>query len=227
MDIILIAGLWLPASIWTEVADELETLGHRPIPVSLPGADDVSTAATLEDQLTAALAAVDAAERPVVVGHSAASTLAWMVADRRPDAIAGVVMVGGFPGADGTSYADVFPSVDGVMAFPGWEPFEGPDSDDLDDRARRNIESVAVPVPEGVSKATVGLSDDRRLAIPVVLVCPEYSPEQAKAWREAGEIPELERAEHVSFVDLDSGHWPMVTQAAALARILDEVAKES
>ena len=60
----------------------------------------------------------------------------------------------------------------------------------------------------------------------MVLVCPEYSPEQAKTWLEAGEIPELRRAEHVSFVDIDSGHWPMVTKPAKLARLLDDAAKE-
>lgn len=220
------AGLWLPSSIWADVAAELVSLGHRPIPVPLPGADDRSATATLDDQLTAALAAVDAADRPLIVGHSAASTLAWLVADRRPEAIAGVVMVGGFPAANGSPYADFFPIVDGVMAFPGWEPFAGPDSDDLDDRARAEIESIAVPVPEGVATALVEVFDDRRFRVPVVLVCPEYSPEQANAWLDAGEIPELRPAEHVSFIDIGSGHWPMVTQAAELARILDDTTND-
>lgn len=226
MDIILIAGLWLPGSIWADVAAELETLGHRPIPLSMPGVDDGSTSATLEDQLATVLAAVDAAERPLVVGHSAASTLAWMAADRRPDVVAGVVMAGGFAVVDGSPYADFFPVGDGVMAFPGWEPFEGPDSADLDDRARAHIESVMVSVPAGVSTATVALSDDRRFAVPVVLVCPEYSTDQAKSWIEAGHIPELERAEQMSMIDIDSGHWPMVTRSVEFAQILHGVASK-
>ena len=224
MDIILIAGLWLPTSIWATVVAELETLGHRAIAVSLPGVDDGSTTASLEDQLAAALAAVDAVERPLVVGHSAASTLAWMIADRRPDAVGGVVMVGGFPSADGSAYADFFPVVDGAMAFPGWDPFEGADSADLGDKARAHIESVAVSVPAAVSTATVGLSDDRRFGVPVVVVCPEFSPEGAKSWLDDGQIPELARAERVSFIDLDSGHWPMLTQPGKLAQLLHEVA---
>lgn len=227
MDIILIAGLWLPASIWTETSAALQAAGHRPLAVSLPGVDDAPSAATLHDQLTAALAAVDAADRPLVVGHSAASTLAWMVADRRPDAIAGVALVGGFPSTTGSPYADFFPPVDGVMAFPGWEPFEGPDSDDLDAAARARMESMVVAVPAGVSQATVELTDDRRFTVPVTLVCPEYDPEQAKAWIDAGDVPELSRAEHVSFVDIASGHWPMVTQPDALARILGAIATDT
>ena len=226
MDIVLIAGLWLPQSIWADVVAELERLGHRALPVALPGVDDASTTATLADQVAAALEAVDGADRPTVVGHSAACTLAWMVADQRPVAIESVVMIGGFPASDGETYADFFPSVDGVMAFPGWEPFEGPDSADLDDAARDRIASAAIPVPEGVSKGVVRLTDDSRLDIPIVLVCPEYSPEQARAWIDAGEVPELSRATSVSFVDIDSGHWPMVSQPAELARILDVAAGE-
>ena len=225
MDIILIAGLWLPQSIWTDVCDELESRGHRPLPVTLPGVDDASTTATLEDQVKATLSVVDAADRPMVVGHSAACTLAWMIADRRPDAIDRVVLVGGFPSSAGEAYADFFPVVDGVMAFPGWEPFEGADSSDLYEADRVRIASAAVAVSEGVARGTVRLSDDRRYNVPVLMVCPEYSPDQAKAWIDAGDVPELSRARQVAFADIDSGHWPMVSQPAELARVLDAATK--
>jgi pimeloyl-ACP methyl ester carboxylesterase len=173
VDIVLISGLWLPASVWSDVAAALGRLGDRPLPVALPGADDRNGEATLDDQLAAVLDVVDAADRPLVVGHSAAATLAWLVADRRPEAIAGVALVGGFPSPSGSSYAPLFDLVDGVMVFPGWEPFEGPDSDDLDPDARRRFESFAIAVPGGVAQATVALSDDRRYRVPVTLVCPE------------------------------------------------------
>jgi pimeloyl-ACP methyl ester carboxylesterase len=227
MDIILLAGLWLPESIWADAAKELERLGHRARPVALPGVDDGSSDAVLEDQVSAALAAVDNADCPVVVGHSAASTLAWMVADRRPEAIDRIVLIGGFPEADGGTYADFFPMTDGAMAFPGWEPFEGPDSDDLDEKAKDVIAGAAIAVPQGVARGLVRLSDDRRYDVPVVLVCPEFSPEQAKAWIEAGDVPELEKAKDVTFVDIDSGHWPMVSQPVELARVLSDAAGES
>jgi pimeloyl-ACP methyl ester carboxylesterase len=224
VDVVLIAGLWLPRSIWAGVNRELERQGHRPMPVALPGVDDASAAATLDDQLEASLAVVDAANRPMVVGHSAASTLAWMIADNRPDAIEQVVMVGGFPASDGQAYADIFPVVDGVMAFPGWAAFEGADSADLDDAARDRIASGSVPVPEGVARGMVTLRDERRFDVPVLLVCPEFSPDEAKAWIDAGEIPELSQASKVNFVDIDSGHWPMVTQPLELAQIFSTAA---
>jgi pimeloyl-ACP methyl ester carboxylesterase len=227
MDIALVSGLWLPTSIWDDVIAELGALGHRAMPVALPGVDDRSVTATLDDQLAAVLEVVDAAERAWVVGHSAASTLAWLVADRRPTSIAGVVMIGGFPSGGGSTYADFFDVVDGTMAFPGWKPFEGPDSDDLDARARERLESLAVPVPVGVARATVTLTDDRRFDVPVVLVCPEYTPDQARRWLDDGQIPELERAGSVTFVDIESGHWPMVTRPAHVARILHDLAQEN
>lgn len=221
MDIILIAGLWLDASVWDDVAAELRGHRHRPVQLALPGVADRSAAATLDDQIAAAVAAVDSTDTPVVVGHSAASSLAWIVADRRPDAVSRVVMVGGFPGADGTAYADFFETVDGVMPFPGWGPFEGADSADLDPATRQRLAAGAIPVPEPVSKGIIRLTDERRFDVPVTLVCPEYTPEQARTWIKDGQIPELAAARHVSYLDIDSGHWPMISRSADFARVLD------
>ena len=219
MDVILIGGLWLTSQVWDEVARALRELGHRPIAVRLPGADDGDRTATLSEQLGAVLAAVDAADRPVVVGHSAASTLAWLATDRRAEAVSRVVLIGGFPSGPGEAYAGFFPVQDGVMAFPGWEPFEGPDSADLSEEARAALARDAVPVPEGVATAPVEYTDPRRFSVPVTLVCPEFGPEEAKAWIAAGDVPELAEAA-IDFVDLDSGHWPMITKPAELARLL-------
>lgn len=227
MDIILLAGLWLESSAWDHVASDLRALGHHPMPVALPGADDGSAAATLEDQVSAALAALDAADRPMLVGHSAACTLAWIAADRRPDSIHTAVLVGGFPSSDGERYADLFETVGGVMPFPGWEPFDGPDSSDLDAATRQRLATGAVPVPEGVATGIVRLEDERRHDVPVVIVCPEFSPEDARGWIDGGQVPELARTRNVSFVDIDSGHWPMFTQPAELARVFDAIATRS
>lgn len=221
MEILLIAGLWLDGSVWNDVAAELERLGHHAVPLTLPGQGDGSASATLDDQVAAVLAAVDAAPgTPMVVGHSAACTLAWLAADARPEKVAKVVLIGGFPSADGERYADFFEVTDGVMPFPGWEPFEGADSADLDEEARRAFESAAIPVPERVAKGVVALTDDRRFDVPVVLVCPEFSLEQAREWIDAGELPELAKAKKLDLVDIDSGHWPMITRPAELARLL-------
>lgn len=225
MDILLIGGLWLDGSVWGRVASALESLGHRPVPLTLPGQGDGLASATLDDQVAAVLAAVDAAPgKPMVVGHSAACSLAWLAADRRPEGLAKVCLIGGFPSADGQPYADFFEVRDGVMPFPGWDPYEGPDAADLDDEARRKFAAAAIPVPAGVAKGVVRLADERRFDVPVVVVCPEFTPAQAQEWINAGDAPELAQAKHVDFVDIDSGHWPMVTKPTELARILAEAA---
>ena len=221
MRIVLIAGLWLDGSAWDDVVPTLEHLGHQPVPLTLPGQGDGAASATLDDQLAAVLAAVDTSpEKPVVVGHSAACTLAWLAADARPERVAKVVLIGGFPAGDGESYADLFEPADGVMDFPGWGPFEGPDSADLDEQARRTFAARTIPVPEGVTKGLVRLTDQRRFDVPVVLVCPEFTPAQAREWIADGEAPELAKVKRLDLVDIDSGHWPMVSKPVELARLL-------
>ncbi|MGW1037147.1 alpha/beta fold hydrolase [Streptomyces antibioticus] len=227
MDILLIGGLWLDGTAWDEVTPALEALGHRPRPVVLPGQGDGNSSATLDEQVAAVLAAVDAtAERPLLVAHSAACTLGWMAADARPERVATLALIGGFPHEDGHPYADFFEMRDGAMPFPGWGPFEGADSADLDDALRRRFEADALPVPERVARGMVRLSDDRRYKVPVVVVCPEFTPEQARAWIAAGDVPELAKAERVEFADIDSGHWPMFSKPAELARLIGKLAAD-
>jgi pimeloyl-ACP methyl ester carboxylesterase len=106
------------------------------------------------------------------------------------------------------------------MPFPGWEPFEGADAADVDEQLRQRFSDAAIPVPETVAKGIVRLTDERRYDVPVLMVCPEYTPTQAREWLDAGELPELAKAKHLDLVDIDSGHWPMLTRPTELARIL-------
>lgn len=225
MDVILLGGLWLTAEVWGEVTEGLRARGHRGVAVALPGQGDGNSAATLEDQVESAVAVVDEAQgRPLVIGHSAASTLAWLVADRRPEQVAAVGMIGGFPTSAGEPYADFFEPVDGLMAFPGWAAFEGPDTADLGESTRSELAAAMVPVPVGVSRARVEYADPRRSTIPVTLICPEFGPDDAKEWVASGDVPELASATALDYVDIDSGHWPMVSAPQALATVLADLA---
>ncbi|GAA1653939.1 alpha/beta hydrolase [Actinoplanes couchii] len=215
----LVGGLWTDSSVWSSVVAEL---GPQAVPVELP----THASATLDDQVAAVVAAVDAGPgTSVVVGHSAACTLAWLAADARPDKVSKVVLIGGFPTAEGEQYAAFFEIVNGFMPFPGWEPFEGPDAADLDSATREDFAATAVAVPEGVATAVVRYSDERRLQVPVVLICPEFTPEQAREWLAEGELPELAKATNLELVNIDSGHWPMLTRPAELADLLQESAR--
>ncbi|KGN37646.1 alpha/beta fold hydrolase [Knoellia subterranea] len=225
MHIVLIGGLWLTGSAWDAVVPEITALGHTAVPITLPGQGDGTSDATLDDQVAAVVAAVDEApDSVVVVGHSGACSLAWLAADARPEKVSSVVFIGGFPEQDGATYADFFEPVDGLMGFPGWAKFEGPDSDDMSDELKTSVEAAMVPVPVGVSRGIVHLKDERRYAVPGVLVCPEFSPEQAREWIDGGDTPELARMEKLELVDIDSGHWPMYTQPQRLAELLVDAA---
>lgn len=217
MRIILIAGLWLDGDVWQPVAQQLHDLGHEPIPLSLPGQGAEPMNATLADQVQTVVDAVDAEQSPVVVvGHSAAATLAWLAADLRPDEVARVVMIGGFPTPAGEQYAAFFPIEGELMPFPGWDPFQGPDSDDLSDEQKEALAHAAIPVPELVAHGVVEYTDDRRRSVPITMICPEYSPADFEQWLADGSMPELTGLD-IDLVDLDSGHWPMLTQPVELA----------
>lgn len=225
MDIVLIPGLWLDAAAWDAVLPGLRAAGHNPVALTLPGQGDGAASATLDDQLDAVLAAVDAAGGPaLVVGHSAASTLAWLAADRRPERVAAAVFVGGMPSADGEAFAPWFTATDARVPFPGWEPFAGPDSDDLSDEQKRSIEAGAHPVPEGVAQGLVRYQNPSRDALRAVEVCPEFSPQDVRDWIASGEAATLASMTDLELVDLESGHWPMFSQPDALAAILAQIA---
>lgn len=229
MQIVLIAGLWLPRTVWTKTATALEAMGHTVHAVALPGADSLDRRVVLGDQITVVVdqvdhaAELDADGKVLVVGHSAASTLAWVAADRRPNAVSRVAMIGGFPAADGDTYAAFFPLVDGVMPFPGWEPFEGPDSADISEQHKARVAEIAVPVPGGVAEGHVHYTDKARYTVPVTMICPEYSPEEFREWLAAGDLPELTPVQQIDAVDLDTGHWPMISAPDELARVVADL----
>jgi hypothetical protein len=61
----------------------------------------------------------------------------------------------------------------------------------------------------------------------VVVVCPEFTAAEAREWIDHGEVPELAKSRNISFVDIDSGHWPMITAPDELASLLSRAAEES
>ena len=226
MTIILIAGMWLDARAWQQVVPALERLGHDVVALGLPGQGTGPIEATFDDQAAAVVAAVDAAQEPVVVvGHSAACSLAWVAADARPDKVARVVMVGGFPVADQATYFGALDPVDGQVVWPGWEAFAGPDSEDMDEAAKALMDTHMAPVSSAITHATVSLGDQRRYDVPITLVCPEFSVDDAKQWIASGQLGEFEKARALDFADIDSGHWPMYSKPIEFAGLLDEVSR--
>lgn len=221
MDIILVPGLWLDASSWDDVIPALETAGHSPHPLTMPGAGasvSESSAVGIADWVSAVVAKIDELAGDVVlVGHSGGGNVVYGAADARPDRVSRIVFVDTFPPGDGGSIWE-FPIVDGVIPFPGWDAFEDGEIDDLDAPTRERFEAGAVSVPALVPTDPLHLGDERRRDVPATMISSTVPSAQvrelmaqAPAW-----IAELAAVRDLDIVDLPGGHWPQFSQPDAL-----------
>ena len=175
------------------------------------------------DAVVATIDAVDPADGKVVlVGHSAGGAIAHAAVDARPDRVARVVYVGGFPTGDGDAVADGFPAEDGEVPLPDWTAFDDEDLADLDDDARTEFRERAIPSPEHVTRDPQQLSDERRYDVPVTVISTEFTSDMLRRWIEQGLAPvrEFTKIRQVEYVDLPTGHWPQFTRPEDLGRAI-------
>jgi pimeloyl-ACP methyl ester carboxylesterase len=226
--IILVPGFWLGAWAWDEVADILRADGHDVTAVTLPGlesADADRSSITFGDHVDAICDAVQAGDSPVVLAvHSASGFSGYAASDRVPDRIAAVVYVDTAPGI-GPLDADF----DGVEKPMVWAEIEEEENlDGLSDEQKETFRRRAVPVPGGVLREAVPLTNDARRDIPSTLICTGFTAEQYQTyarehpeWAFLAGIPELRNA---TWVDLPTSHWPMWSKPQELARLIGDVA---
>ncbi|HZD97517.1 MAG TPA: alpha/beta fold hydrolase [Micromonosporaceae bacterium] len=229
MDIILIPGLWLDGSSWDKVLPTVEAAGHRTHALTLPGMESNEadrSKISLRDHVDAVIAEIDAVDPPdgkvVLVGHSAGAAIAYAAVDARPDRVARVVAVGGFPVGDGDAVADGFPARNGEVPLPDWSAFEDEDLADLDDKARADFRERAIPSPEHVARDPQRLSDERRYDVPLTVIATEFTSEMLRGWIAQGLAPvrEFIKIRDVEYVDLPTGHWPQFTRPEDLGRAI-------
>jgi pimeloyl-ACP methyl ester carboxylesterase len=166
--------------------------------------------------------------RVLIVAHSAGGGVAHAAVDARPDRVARVIYVGGFPTPDGAAIVGDFPTDGPDIPLPDWSDFDKADLVGLDDAARESFRQKAIPAPASLTTAVQRLSNDRRYEVPVTLICTEYSGEMLQGWVEQGLEPvaELNRIRDVEYVDLPTGHWPQFTRSEDLSRRILERAHE-
>ncbi|MGC5627486.1 alpha/beta fold hydrolase [Georgenia sp. Z1344] len=227
MEILLVPGFWLDASSWGPLLGALEAAGHRPRPLALPGTSRRAAdraGVTLADQVAATVRAIDGsdAEKIVLVGHSGGSHVVWGAADARPERVARIVLVDGFPVPDGTPVNPDLPVVDGEVPVPDWSFFDDGSLTDMTDEVRAEIERVAVPVPVGVAQQPLRLTDGRRLEIPVTVLASSVPSHVIHELIGSGApfAAELAAATDLELVDLPTGHWPQYTRPDELARLV-------
>jgi pimeloyl-ACP methyl ester carboxylesterase len=237
MDIILIPGLWLTDRSWDDVGPRLESAGHRPHPLTLPGMDSAGadrSGVTRTDHVDAVVAAIDqladggadagtADAKVLLVGHSMGGVIAWAAAAARLDRVAGVVFLASEPDVPEPSES-MFPVAGADVPLPPWDFFDDEMVADLSDGLRARIREGSVPSP--VHAVTGGLSfgDDRLHDLPVTMVTAEYDSAQLKEWTDAGEsgTEEIAALRNVEWVDLHSGHWPQFSRVDDTVRVILE-----
>jgi pimeloyl-ACP methyl ester carboxylesterase len=227
--IILVPGFWLGAWAWDEVAGSLRADGHDVTALTLPGlesADADRSSITLSDHVDAICEAVTAAADPVVLAvHSASGFSGYAASDRLPDRIAAMVYVDTAPGKGALD-----PDFEGAELPLNWESLEAEENlDGLSEEQKETFRQRAVPVPGGLLRGGVELTNDARCDIPSTIICTGFTSEQYKDSVKEGYsflagIPELR---NVTWIDLPTSHWPMWSRPAEIAEIIGGVAKAS
>jgi pimeloyl-ACP methyl ester carboxylesterase len=226
MDVIMLPGYWLGASSWRDVAPIVAKAGHSVHPLTLPGLEsrDASRAGvTLQTQIDAAIAEIDAASGPVaLVAHSGASAVANGALDARPARVTRVIEVDTFPVPERGPMESEYPVEGDDVPLPDWSAFGEAEVKGLTPELRARFEAEAVPEPAGVATAPVELHDDRRHDVPLTMICTafpsaEYRPllDQGHAW-----MAELAQFRDVTWVDIDTGHWPQFTKPVELGEAI-------
>jgi pimeloyl-ACP methyl ester carboxylesterase len=226
--IILVPGFWLGAWAWDEVTADLRADGLDVTAITLPGLESPDadrSAITLSDHVDAIVDAVKAADAPVVLAvHSASGFSGYAASDRVPERIAAMVYVDTAPGKGALD-----PDLAGDKPFV-WKDIEAEENlDGLTEEQKETFRKKAVPVPGGVLRQSVELTNEARKDIPSTLICTGFSAEQYQSgakehpeWPFLAGIPELRNA---TWIDLPTSHWPMWSRPKELAAIIADVAK--
>lgn len=220
----LIHGAWHDGACWERVVQGLEARGHDAVAPDLPLHDP---AAGFEARVRPALRALDGAAEPVVVvGHSAGSAYATLVAAARP----GALLVHLCPRLGGLA-----PPPGAPRAFRAGFPFpaDRPDGTSAWD-AEAAIAAMYPRLPPATARALVQRL--RPLApppgayplaahpdVPTVLVYAADDEFFEPAWERfmARELLGIEP------IEIPGGHFPMAEDPVALAELLDRLARES
>ncbi len=230
--LVLVPGFWLGAWAWDEVAAHLRAAGHDVTALTLPGLGpdhpDRGAVRIAEHVDAVAAAVADAADRTgqrvVLVLHSGAGFPGYAATDRVADRLAAVVYVDSGPGTG--ALGEGFP--DAEHPLPSWEELEAEGSSlaGLSPQQRAEFRRRAVPEPGAALREAPPLGDGSRRGVPTTVVCCSMTSQQVRdlAAQGAPFLAGLAELEHLAYVDLPTGHWPMWSRPGDLAELLARTA---
>jgi pimeloyl-ACP methyl ester carboxylesterase len=226
--IILVAGFWLGAWAWDDVAGLLRAEGHDVTALTLPGLeshDADRSSITLNDHVDAICDAVTAAGSPVVLAvHSGAGASGYAASDRVPNLLAGMVYVD-----SGPATAALDPNFEGTE-LPLPPPDRLAQDENLDGLSEERLETFrerAVPEPGGVLRQAPTLENDARLNVPTTAICTGFTSDEYKAAVQEGQtwLGGFGELRDITWVDLPTSHWPMWSRPTDLAAVIGDVAR--
>lgn len=234
---VLIGGAWIGAWAWRDVAERLRGQGHRVYPLSLTGlAERVHLAGPsvdLDTHITDVLNLFEFEDLTdvVLVGHSYAGTVITGVADRAPERLKALVYCDAGPLGNGQSMLDLMPPEaqeqtrrsiaehgDGWrMAFPGFPGLgDGASLTGLGETERALMQRHAVDHPFGTYTQALQLTRTAPGRYQLVVIVCEDGQRFLEFMKQ--HLPSETR-----YIDLPTGHWPMLSMPAELAALLQDI----
>ncbi|MER5946756.1 alpha/beta hydrolase [Streptomyces sp. NPDC001904] len=244
-EFVLVPGLFTGPHVWRETAARLESEGARAHLVDLPGrrsengagADVAADVALVVETIDAIDAAADGRDLPeiVLVGHDYGVHPAVGAADRRPGRVARIVHVDTAPVSDGVPALATVPDQElrerlaaagdtgGELAppardaWPRWGSTAG-----LSGAALDRLTDLAVPQPLGtllrplrltgaeLPPTTGVLCAESGATLATVRMLLSFGDPMMKALARPG----------ITFFELPTGHWPMLSCPDRLAEVL-------
>ncbi|MFE3449030.1 alpha/beta fold hydrolase [Nonomuraea sp. NPDC059194] len=228
--IVLVGGSFLGAWAWERVTPLLTAYGHQVHPLTLTGFGDrahlgspATTLTTHARDITNAIEYAGLTE-VVLVAHSYGGAPATIAANTIPERIARVVYLAALLPEPGKSLFDITPApvVEAIMQTvqDGRIPVMSDEIIDAgfgehgltsEDRAWLRARGVGQPIGTYQDPAPADLIAVQRLPR-AYIAC-------------AGDPGGPPRLPDLGLIRLAAGHWPMITEPAKLARVLDEAAR--
>lgn len=217
----LIHGNWHGGSSWDGVVANLEARGHEALAPDLPIDDPAST---YEERIGPALAMLEGVNRPiVVVGHSAASGYAALVASRVPASL----LVYLCPRLEHFQPPDAPRVFRETLRFPPRRP-DGAivwDREDAIEQMYPRLEPAVAAALAGDLRPTAPPVDEfpleRHPDVETVVVYATEDEFFEPEWEQfiAGEIG-------AEAIDIGGGHFPMAEDPKGLAELLHRLARD-
>ena len=231
---VLVPGAWLGGWCWQRVTPLLEAEEHRVVTPTLTGLGErshlASDAVDLETHMQDVVNVIvwEDLRDVVLVGHSYAGFVVTGVADRVPDRIATLLYLDTSIPSDGEAFFDYWPAemrthIEEMGKTHGGWPVEedlGPDGADVSAADMARIRSLGLPHPIGTLGQPLRLHNpDTPLHQRAYIACRPARQQFAAYLQPYRDDPAW------TFVDIDSGHWPMFSAPEALAAGLIEIAR--